>query len=154
MVSVLMLAWEFPPRIVGGIAQHVYNLSRALTRSGIEVFVATCDFPNTPSREEVEGVHVLRVDAYSIPSPDFPSWVYLMNLNMVNEVAPMIREKGIDLLHAHDWLVALAGIGLKSMLRVPLVTTMHSTEEGRRNGLHSDYQRMIHQTEWWLTYES
>ena len=31
---------------------------------------------------------------------------------------------------------------------------MHSTEIGRRNGIHTDYERMIHETEAWLTYEA
>jgi len=60
----------------------------------------------------------------------------------------------VDLLHAHEWLVAKAAIGLKHTLRVPLVATIHATEYGRRNGLHDDNERMIHETEHWLTYES
>ena len=34
-----MLAWEYPPFVVGGIAAHVDGLSRALVRSGHEVVV-------------------------------------------------------------------------------------------------------------------
>lgn len=41
---VVILSWEFPPRIVGGIAPHVYNLSRDLVRKGIDTYVVTCDF--------------------------------------------------------------------------------------------------------------
>ncbi|HID90919.1 TPA: glycosyltransferase family 1 protein, partial [Candidatus Bathyarchaeota archaeon] len=40
------------------------------------------------------------------------------------------------------------------VFRRPLVATIHSTEHGRRNGLHSDYERMIHEVEWWLTFEA
>jgi glycosyltransferase involved in cell wall biosynthesis len=50
--------------------------------------------------------------------------------------------------------VATAGIGLKHVFRKPLLATIHSTEIGRRNGLHSDYEKMIHETEAWLTYEA
>lgn len=31
---------------------------------------------------------------------------------------------------------------------------MHSTEIGRRDGLHTNMERMIHETEAWLTYEA
>jgi len=40
------------------------------------------------------------------------------------------------------------------MFRKPLITTMHSTEIGRRGELTSKKEKMIHETEWWLTYES
>jgi glycogen(starch) synthase len=62
--------------------------------------------------------------------------------------------KKIDVFHVHDWLVATAGIGLKHVFRKPLLVTMHSTEIGRRDGLHTNTERMIHETEAWLTYEA
>lgn len=154
-LAVVMLTWEFPPRIIGGISPHVYYLSRSLARNGVKVYVVTCDFPSAPSHEVVDGVEVFRVDSYKNPSPDFASWVYLMNVNMQKEAAALVRGLGgVDVFHAHDWLVADAGIGLKHVFRKPLLVTVHSTEIGRRNGIHFDYERMIHETEAWLTYEA
>ncbi len=155
-LSVMMLTWEFPPRIIGGISPHVYHLSRSLARNGVKVYVVTCDFPGAPQHEVLDGVEVYRIDSYKNPSPDFATWVYLMNVNMQKEAATIIRNLGgnVDVLHAHDWLVATAGIGLKHVFRKPLFATMHSTEIGRRNGIHFDYERMIHETEAWLTYEA
>jgi glycosyltransferase involved in cell wall biosynthesis len=152
----MMLTWEFPPRIIGGISPHVYHLSRSLARRGIRVYVVTCDFPGAPQHEALDGVEVYRIDSYKNPSPDFATWVYLMNVNMQKEAATIIKSLGgnVDVLHAHDWLVATAGIGLKHVFRKPLFATMHSTEIGRRNGIHFDYERMIHETEAWLTYEA
>jgi glycosyltransferase involved in cell wall biosynthesis len=68
----------------------------------------------------------------------------------------LIKKIGskIDVIHAHDWLVANAGIGLKHVFRKPLLVTMHSTEMGRRDGLHTTAEKMIHETEAWLTYEA
>jgi glycogen synthase len=151
---VLMLAWEFPPRIIGGLAPHVYELSRSLVKKGLEVHVATCDFPGTDTLEVVDGVIVHRVDSYSYPTPDFATWVAMMNVNLQREVTEIISSNGITLLHAHDWLVASAAIGLKHMFRIPLVATIHSTEYGRRGGTHDDYQRMISSTEAWLIREA
>jgi glycogen(starch) synthase len=155
-LTVLMLTWEFPPRIIGGISPHVYYLSQNLAKNGAKVYVVTCDFPGAPTHEEIDGVEVLRIDSYKNPAPDFATWVYLMNVNMQKEAAALVNNLGgkVDIFHAHDWLVANAGIGLKHVFRKPLIATMHSTEIGRRNGIHSDYERMIHETEAWLTYEA
>ncbi len=155
-LSVMMFSWEFPPRIIGGISPHVYFLSKSLAKNGVKVHVVTCDFPGTPTQETIDGVEVYRIDSYKNPSPDFATWVYLMNLNMQKEAAAIAAKltEPIDVFHAHDWLVATTGIGLKHVFRKPLLVTMHSTEIGRRDGLHTSTERMIHETEAWLTYEA
>ncbi|TRO49574.1 glycosyltransferase family 1 protein [Candidatus Bathyarchaeota archaeon] len=152
----MMFSWEYPPRVIGGISPHVYFLSKSLAEIGVKVHVVTCDFPGAATHEIVDGVEVYRVDSYKNPAPDFATWVYLMNLNMQKEAANIVKKlRGkIDVFHAHDWLVATAGIGLKHVFRKPLLVTMHSTEIGRRDGLHTDTEKMIHETEAWLTYEA
>jgi len=155
-LTVMMLSWEFPPRVIGGISPHVYFLSKSLAKQGVKVYVITCDFPDAPSHEIIDDVEVYRIDSYKNPAPDFATWVYLMNLNMQKETASLTRKiaNKIDVFHAHDWLVANAGIGLKHVFRKPLLVTMHSTEMGRRDGLHTSTEKMIHETEAWLTYEA
>jgi glycogen(starch) synthase len=155
-LSVMMFTWEFPPRVIGGISPHVHFLSRSLVKEGVSVYVVTCDFPGAPAHEIIDGVEVYRIDSYKNPAPDFATWVYLMNLNMQKEAAAIVNKLAnqIDVFHAHDWLVATAGIGLKHVFRKPLLVTMHSTEIGRRDGLHTDTEKMIHETEAWLTYEA
>jgi glycogen(starch) synthase len=155
-LSVMMFSWEYPPRVIGGISPHVYFLSKSLAKEDVKVHVVTCDFPGAPAHEVIDGVEVYRVDSYKNPAPDFATWVYLMNLNMQKEAAAIVNSlpDKIDVFHAHDWLVATAGIGLKHVFRKPLLVTMHSTEIGRRDGLHTDTEKMIHETEAWLTYEA
>jgi glycogen(starch) synthase len=152
----MMLAWEFPPRVIGGISPHVFFLSKSLAKNDVKVYVVTCDFPGAPAHEIIDSVEVYRVDSYRNPAPDFATWVYLMNLNMQKEAAALAGKLAnkIDVFHAHDWLVATAGIGLKHVFRKPLLVTMHSTEIGRREGIHTSTERMIHETEAWLTYEA
>jgi glycosyltransferase involved in cell wall biosynthesis len=152
----MMLSWEFPPRVIGGISPHVHFLSKSLVKNGVKVYVVTCDFPDAPAHETVDGIEVYRIDSYKNPSPDFATWVYMMNLNMQKEAAALaakLQDK-IDVFHAHDWLVATAGIGLKHVFRKPLLVTMHSTEIGRRDGVHTGTEKMIAETEAWLTYEA
>jgi glycosyltransferase involved in cell wall biosynthesis len=146
--SVLMLSWEFPPRIIGGISRHVDDLSLALTRKGITVHVVTCDFPGAPEYEQIHGVHVYRFNS-KIPSYSFLSWVFSMNQNMAEKAIDVINShnENIDLIHAHDWLVANAAFRVKDAYGKPLVSTIHATETGRRGGIHNDYQRTINDVE-------
>jgi len=155
-LSVMMLSWEYPPRVIGGISPHVYFLSKYLAKQDVKVYVVTCDFPGAPAHEVIDDVEVYRIDSYKSPSPDFTTWVYLMNMNMQKEASTLMKTLSdkVDVIHAHDWLVANAGIGLKHVFRKPLLVTMHSTEMGRRDGLHTTTEKMIHETEAWLTYEA
>ena|SRR3990170_3899912 len=154
-LSVLMLSWEFPPRIIGGISSHVYDLGRALARTGINVHVVTCDFPEAQEYEEDGGIHVYRFDSY-IPSRDFLSWIFSMNRNMTQRAVEVIDSHGgmVDIIHAHDWLVAKAAIDLKYLYGKPILSTIHSTEAGRRGGLSNEYQRTINDVEKQLVNES
>jgi glycosyltransferase involved in cell wall biosynthesis len=144
---------------VGGLAAHVYDLSKALTNLGHNIYVVTTDFPGTKETEVVDGVSVYRYDSYSYPGPDFITWAILMQQTMQEKGAELISElhnsgQHVDVIHAHDWLSGLAAIELKHGFRLPLVTTIHSTELGRRNGLYDDGQRMIHAIEKRLAFES
>ncbi len=154
-MRVAFFTWEFPPKVIGGIARHVYGLSRALSKIGVEALVFTCEFPGAPREEKVDGVRVFRVDSYRVPTPDFATWDLVMNQSMEQTAAEILgSDSGVDLLHAHEWLVAKAAVGLKHALRVPMIATIHATEYGRRNGLHDDNERMINDIEGWLTFEA
>ncbi|WP_334110946.1 glycosyltransferase family 4 protein [Thermodesulfitimonas autotrophica] len=154
-MRVVMLSWEFPPKTVGGLAQHVYDLTTALSGRGVEVLVFTCGAPGVPEIEEVNGAKVYRVHPYTPGTPDFVTWVMQLNVALLERAFPVIeRARGVNVVHAHDWLVAWAARALKHGLRVPLVATIHATEFGRHNGLHNDLQRFISSIEWWLCYEA
>ena len=153
-MRVLHLSWEFPPRIIGGIASHVFDLSRALIRRGVETHVVTCNFPGAREYENIDGVNLHRFEAYAA-GDSFLSWALRMQENMERRGCDLINSlKGVDVIHAHDWLSGVAGIGLKNLYRKPLIITMHSTEYGRRTGIHNDLQACIHEIEGWLCYES
>jgi len=152
-MRVLMLSWEYPPRKVGGLATHVYELSKALAEK-VEIHIVTCNFPGALELERVGGAVVHRINVYSAPSPDFLTWAMLMNASLLRAGCKLISEGRFDMIHCHDWLVAQAGVTLKHATGTPLVATIHSTESGRRNGIHTDYQRVINEIEGWLTYEA
>lgn len=154
-MKILMLSWEYPPQTVGGLAQHVYYLSKAMAKHGAEVHVVTVGGHDAVPYEESEGVKVHRVTPYSLSAPDFRTWILHLNFSMMEYSVTLINSlKGIDIIHSHDWLTAYAGRALKHALRLPLVATIHATEYGRNHGLHNDNQRYISDVEWWLTYEA
>ncbi|MBO8141713.1 MAG: glycosyltransferase family 4 protein [Firmicutes bacterium] len=150
-----MLSWEYPPKVVGGLARHVAHLSRALAEAGHQVVVLTQEAPGAPAREMDGGVEVHRLSVGPPAPRDFPGWVMRLNFEMVERAVQLFAcGRRFDLVHAHDWLAAYAGKALKHGLAVPLVATIHATEHGRNNGLHTDLQRHIGEVEWWLTYEA
>jgi len=159
-MRVLMVSWEYPPRIIGGIARHVDELSRALARAGVEVEVLTAHHPGAPEREEVPvrgpaggGLRVLRAGASPLNALDFVCEIHQLEFGLLAR-ALAEGERRYDLIHAHDWVVAFAARTLKHGLGIPLVATMHATEAGRNQGIHTPMQRYIHSVEWLLTYEA
>lgn len=153
-IKILMLSWEFPPKTVGGLSRHVFDLSRALASQGLEIHVITCKTPGGKKYEVVDGVHVHRVSVSSEETEGFIDWIEELNKSMIKHVSSLLKQHRFDLIHAHDWLVARAGITLKNLYGIPLVSTIHATEFGRNHGIHNEVQRQINQLEWTLTYES
>ena len=154
-MKILMLTWEYPPRIVGGIARVVHDLSQRLIKDGHEVTVITYREGEMPYYENDKGVDVYRVDNYMINPNNFIDWIMQLNFNMITKANELIAEKGkFDVIHAHDWLVAYSAKTLKNSYGIPLVSTIHATEAGRNSGIHDEVQRYVNDTEWLLTYES
>ena len=154
-MKILMLTWEYPPRIVGGIARVVHDLSKRLIKDGHEVTVITYREGNLPYFEDDKGVKVYRVDNYMINPNNFIDWIMQMNFNLLAKANEIIDKEGkFDVIHAHDWLVAYAAKSLKNSYDIPIVATIHATEAGRNSGIHDETQRYINDTEWMLTYEA
>ena len=154
-MKILMLTWEYPPRIVGGIARVVHDLSKRLIKDGHEVTVITYKEGNVPYFEDDKGVKVYRVDNYMINPNNFIDWIMQLNFNLLAKANEIIDKEGkFDVIHAHDWLVAYAAKSLKNSYDIPIVATIHATEAGRNSGIHDETQRYINDTEWMLTYEA
>ena len=154
-MKILMLTWEYPPRVVGGISRVVHDLSRTLIKDGHEVTVVTYKEGDAPDFEDDKGVKVYRVRNYMINSNNFIEWIMQMNFNMISKANEIIAKEGkFDVIHAHDWLVAYAAKTLKDSYNIPIVATIHATEAGRNSGIHNETQRYINDTEWMLTYEA
>ncbi len=153
-LRILMLSWEFPPVVVGGIARHVHDLAISLCRLGVGVTVLTAGDAGSAPVETTGDLVIHRVRPGNPVPMDFVGHVMQLNLNLLERALSLAGEGGFSLVHAHDWVTAYAGKALKHGLGLPLVATIHATEWGRNNGLHNDLQRYISDVEWWLGFEA
>jgi glycogen(starch) synthase len=153
-MKILMLTWEYPPRVIGGLARHSEEISEALVNAWEQIEVITADHPGTPKFAQVNGVNIHRVKDFQFETPDFFSWVLHFNFGILRVAQEILETQEIDVIHAHDWLVAHAAITLKHMYNKPLITTIHATESGRWSGIHNKIQAYVHSMEWYLNYES
>ncbi|NES84818.1 MAG: glycosyltransferase family 4 protein [Moorea sp. SIO2B7] len=151
-MRILVLSWEFPPRIVGGIARHVAELYPEIVKLGHDVHLITVEFGEAPPDEIVEGIHVHRVSV--APGNDFFHWIVNMNHSMGDHGGKLILEEPFDIIHAHDWLVGDAAIALKHTFKIPLVATIHATEYGRYNGIYTETHDYIDSKEGTLAYNA
>jgi glycosyltransferase involved in cell wall biosynthesis len=153
-LKVLMLTWEFPPNIVGGLSKHVFGLSKQFSQSGAEVHVITAGAFGLSDYELMNDIHVHRVKPLNDQDDDFLSWIGGLNLAMAFKAMELGTTIGFSIIHAHDWLVGAAAAVLKETLKLPLLTTIHATESGRNNGIHNEMQQFIHEKEKQLTESS
>jgi glycogen(starch) synthase len=154
---VLLLSWEYPPVIEGGLARHVCKLAEALVRQGIAVDVLTRgaagEAEGAARAEPVGGVNIHRVREPGWPRDldRFVAWVDQMNEDMLAAGEALAQEHSYDLVHGHDWLVAKASGALADRVGVPYITTIHATEHGRHQGWVADEpQSHIHSVERWM----
>jgi glycogen(starch) synthase len=163
-MKILMVSWEYPPVIVGGLGRHVYQLATALAANGHEVAVLSrqpfdTDPASHPTSDETrEGVRVIAAahDPHEFDfGPDMMAWTLAMG-HAMTRAGLELRDTWVpDVVHAHDWLAAHSAIALAEFFDVPLISTMHATEAGRHSGWVSGaISRQVHAVESWLARES
>lgn len=168
-MKILMVSWEYPPVVIGGLGRHVHHLSTELAAAGHEVVVLSrrpsgTDPSTHPSSDEVaEGVRVIAAahDPHEFTfGADMMAWTLAMGHSMVR-AGLSLKKHGSnrpwrpDVVHAHDWLVAHPAIALAQFYDVPMVSTIHATEAGRHSGwVSGTLSRQVHAVESWLVRES
>jgi glycogen(starch) synthase len=150
-MRILLLSWEYPPVVEGGLARHVRKLSEQLVADGVEVHVLTRGGGRLFAHEDRHGVTVHRVREPTYPKGDveaFVRWVDSMNADMLEAGAELCESHDFDLVHSHDWLVSGAAEKLARLSGSPWVVTVHATEFGRHQGWVDKYpQSHIHAVE-------
>jgi glycogen synthase len=159
---VLILSWEYPPVIEGGLARHVRKLAQALVRQGVQVDVLTRGLGGDGDLDRTCASDGDGVTVYRVPEPSWPreldrfvAWVEQMNSDMLAAGEALAQERSYELVHGHDWLVAQAAAGLAEHLGVNYVTTVHATEHGRHQGwVNKPPQSHIHAVERWMAHRA
>jgi glycogen synthase len=158
-MRVLMLSWEYPPVIVGGLGRHVHALATSLAATGHDVTVVTRHLDGAPVEEFAEGVRIVRAPedppAFPLATPSLLAWTMAFNHTLTRAALRAADTGEYDVIHAHDWLVTHTAVTLKEHLGLPLVATIHATEAGRHQGwLPEEMNKCIHTVEWWLAHEA
>lgn len=165
-MRILMLSWEYPPYVVGGLGAHVAALAPALVRAGVQVHVVTPRWKRGAERESIVAgksrarkivpPSVYRVNPPMMRTGNFFADAQQTNLSLQAQAERLYDRVGdFDLIHAHDWLVAFAAVALKTLHKTPLLATIHATERGRGHGsLGGEIAQAINGTEWALSYEA
>jgi glycogen(starch) synthase len=158
-MRVLLLSWEYPPLVVGGLGRHVEALAVQLSRAGHDVRVVTRGDKAEPTAETVDAVRIHRaaVDplALDFTTESLLAWAQASEHALLRVALPLVRRWRPDVVHAHDWLVAQSAITLGEATGARVVTTMHATEAGRQQGwLPQPLNVAIHSVERWLAQRS
>jgi glycogen synthase len=157
VTRLLILSWEYPPLIEGGLARHVRKLAEALVDLDLDVHVLTRGGEESPAEEQAGGVTIHRIREPKRPTDlgEFVAWVERMNSDMLAAGVELGDRFSFDLVHGHDWLVANACDHLAKRFGAPLITTIHATEHGRHQGWVDKHpQSYIHGVERWITNRS
>src|SRR5690606_32564420 len=119
-MRVLMLSWEYPPVIVGGLGRHVHALATALAAIGHEVTVVTRHADGAPVEEHAEGVRIVRAPedppAFPLATPSLLAWTMAFNHTLTRAALRAAHDAEFDVIHAHDWLVTHTAVTLKEHL--------------------------------------
>ena len=167
-LRILMLSWEYPPVVHGGLGRHVAALAAALGGLGHEVTVVapgaarpTTDRPGaaTPPSGASRCCTPTRPIRWSpLSVGDLHGHVATLGAALARTAPRRPARPPPGAAPATTWCArttgwsAQAAVTVAAGLRLPLVATVHATEAGRHQGwLPGELSRSIHATEGWLT---
>jgi hypothetical protein len=122
---------------LGNVSDHVSTLAHELVTRKNEVEVVVLD-DWRQGFEDVYGVHVHRVanPVKTHPMASVLTYAVTASMPLEAESSNIVyfyrqQQKGIDVIHAHEWLTVYPAIILKHAFNVPFVLTLHSIEGHR-----------------------
>jgi len=150
-MKILEIAPSYPPAEGYGIARYVEGMSRSLHQLGHEVHVLT--LAKWEGTSPYQGVPVR-----SIGEP-YPFYAYndcletvLGNLPLGERVVELWDQVGpFDVVMAHEWKSALAGVHAKRLFHIPLLAVLHGCQVGRMGGRGSREELYVADVEKWFS---
>jgi len=155
-MRVVIFSWEFPPRIVGQLADFVRDLATQLVENKVETYVVTYHDYLTGQFEEPEGVKTYRVTNRVRTHNGVLTWVLTLNQEVERAAASIYynTDKQIDLIDVQDWHFVPAAATLKKAFNLPFIYSVESLEEHRSHGAVSPFNMAIESIEQLGTYEA
>jgi glycogen(starch) synthase len=155
-MRIVIFSWEYPPRIVGELADYVKRLATELVKNKEKAWVVTYHDFLAGEYDDPEGVKTFRVTNPVHTHIGVLTWVLTLNQE-VERVAANIyysSDKQVDLIDVHDWHFIPAAVTLKRALAIPFIYSVESVEEHRSHGANSPFNMSIKSIEWLGTYET
>ena len=156
MMHAIILSWEYPPRIVGHLADYVRELALQLVKNKVETYVVTYHDFLTGEYDEPDGVKTYRVTNPVRTHIGVLTWVLTLNQEIERATANIYYNTGkqVDLMDVHDWHFIPAAVTLKKALNLPFIYSVESLEEHRSHGANSPFNMAIKSIEWLGMYEA
>jgi glycogen(starch) synthase len=157
-VRILSLAWGAATDAVGTIDGDALDLAQTLARRGNDVHLLAAGGDAPTHAEDLGGVEVHWVGEAPPVIPDgddaLVPRVLALNTRAFAAAATLLRDVEVDVLLAHGWQTTYAGIHLRQSYDLALLAVLDGTTNGRTGGELSGDALLVHQIEWWLTYEA
>ncbi len=155
-MQIIILSWEYPPRIVGDLANHVKNLATQLAKNKIRTNVITYHDYLTGQYDEPEGTKTFRVTNPVHTHIGVLTWVLTLNQEVERTAANIYYDTNqqINLIDTYDWHFIPAAVTLKKALGIPFVYSVESLENHRSHSANSPFNMAIASLEWLGMYEA
>lgn len=155
-MNVLVFSWEYPPRVVGQLANYVRNLAFELAKNKVQVYVVTYHDYLTGGHDDAEGVKSIRVSNPVRTHIGVLTWVLTLNQEVERVASNVYHDvKGqVALTDVHDWHFIHAAVTLKKAFNIPFVYSVDSLEEHRSHGANYPFNMAIKSLEWLGMFEA
>lgn len=143
---VLMIGWEFPPFVAGGLGIACEGLVHGLRDLGAEIVLLLPGrrAPRASKRRAPFAAPAgrgLRIVAIGTPLRPYEETGGLYGEQLFDEVSRLASvarivaaEERFDVIHAHDWMTFPAAVAARDVSGRPFVAHVHATEYARSAG--------------------
>jgi glycogen(starch) synthase len=155
-MRVIIFSWEYPPRVVGQLADYISALSTQLVKKKVETYVVTYNDSWTGAFDETNGVKVVRVANPVRTHIGVLTWDLTLNQEVERAAASIYYQanKRVNLVDVYDWHFIPAAVTLKNALNIPFVYSVESLEDHRSANSNTPYNMSIKSIEWLGFYEA
>lgn len=144
-MRVIILSWEYPPRMVGQLAGYVKKLAAQLVKNKVEVYVVTYHDFLTGGHDDSDGVKTILVTNPVHTHIGVLTWVLTLNQEVERVAANVYYDVGkqVELIDIYDWHFIPAAVTLKKAMNLPFIYSVESLEEHRSHGANSPFNMAI-----------